>query len=175
MPQSACTVGGVSHARKHVNSCNPAANRSTSHLFRELVRSTLRKLNRRTRIRLREQKIISKSINMTKDWETVATMACMKGLLMLFNCVLWVRGCFFCCNPPLTRRLEKTLEYLSPNCCTIYYRFDVTALFERLSPFNLSLFHSFIVRYYYVERTQKVSSKDDATVLQLFESLGQSW
>ncbi|XP_071862442.1 tetraspanin-7 [Bombus fervidus] len=29
---------------------------------------------------------------MTKDWETVATMACMKGLLILFNCVMWVFG-----------------------------------------------------------------------------------
>ncbi|XP_003393642.1 tetraspanin-7-like [Bombus affinis] len=34
---------------------------------------------------------------MTKDWETVATMACMKGLLMLFNCVLWVFGILLLC------------------------------------------------------------------------------
>lgn len=91
-----------------------------SHSSKGVVRSISRKLNRATTFnttRVRK-KCTSK---MTKRLETVATMACMKTLLMLFNCVFWVReGCFIWCNPPLTCRFKKAC-YLGIPCTQLLH------------------------------------------------------
>lgn len=131
-----------------------------SHSSKGVVRSISRKLNRATTFnttRVRK-KCTSK---MTKRLETVATMACMKTLLMLFNCVFWVReGRFIWCNPLLTRRFKKAC-YLGILCTQLLHnmlssRWRVDVLLSECFFFFLSIRIPLCI-YYFVNFYTEIS------------------
>lgn len=119
--QRACTDWWGKPRTQHISSCNFAANRSTS-LTRPRVQCLVLAENWTVTLQDNITKVRKKYMSkMTKRLETVATMACMKTLLMLFNCVFWVReGRFIWCNPPLTYRFEKAC-YLGIACTQLLH------------------------------------------------------
>lgn len=105
---------------------------------------------------------------MTKRLETVATMACMKTLLMLFNCVFWVReGRFIWCNPPLTRRFEKAC-YLGIPCTQLLHnmlssRWRVDVLLSELSVFFYSNSFLYLLYFIYICKCLRINRFDEMT------------